>query len=174
MESAEKANEALLKVPYPGAYLVDHLPILKHVPAWLPGAKFKRDANEWRKLTLDSINKPFDALKAEMVGWDAGKDCICLTSLFRLAELQRLHLPTTCFRKQSTTRPKISIQTPTYETSQHPYTKVSANVLRLPFDSSLLMRLKQKLELKLYVFCEHIHAKFPAQSDPLTTRPNCF
>jgi cytochrome P450 len=66
MESAEKANEALLKVPYPGAYLVDHLPILKHVPAWLPGAKFKRDANEWRKLTLDSINKPFDALKAEM------------------------------------------------------------------------------------------------------------
>jgi hypothetical protein len=68
MESAEKANEALMNVPYPGAYLVDHLPILKHVPGWLPGAKFKRDANEWRKLTLDSINKPFDALKADMVG----------------------------------------------------------------------------------------------------------
>lgn len=70
IESAEKASESLSKIPYPGAYLVDHFPILKHVPAWLPGAKFKRDAHEWRKLALDAVNKPFDALKAEMVCWD--------------------------------------------------------------------------------------------------------
>lgn len=67
IESAEKAIESLSNIPYPGAYLVDHFHILKYVPAWLPGAKFKRDANKWRKLTLDMINKPFDALKAEMV-----------------------------------------------------------------------------------------------------------
>ncbi|KAF5321940.1 hypothetical protein D9619_001230 [Psilocybe cf. subviscida] len=66
IESAEKANETIHNVPYPDAYLVDHFHFLKHVPAWLPGAKFKRDASEWRKLTVDSINKPFDALKAEM------------------------------------------------------------------------------------------------------------
>ncbi|KAF5321938.1 hypothetical protein D9619_001235 [Psilocybe cf. subviscida] len=66
IESAEKAIESLQNIPYPGAYLVDHFHFLKYIPAWLPGAKFKRDANEWRKLTLDMINKPFDALKAEM------------------------------------------------------------------------------------------------------------
>lgn len=69
IESSEKGSQTLANVPYPGAYLVDHIEILKHVPAWLPGAKFKRDANKWRKLTLDMINKPFDALKAEMVCW---------------------------------------------------------------------------------------------------------
>ncbi|KAF5310076.1 hypothetical protein D9619_010336 [Psilocybe cf. subviscida] len=67
IEAAEKGNDSVGNVIHPGAaYLVNHIEILKHVPAWLPGAKFKRDANEWRKLTVDMVNKPFDALKAEM------------------------------------------------------------------------------------------------------------
>ncbi|EKM49142.1 uncharacterized protein PHACADRAFT_60089, partial [Phanerochaete carnosa HHB-10118-sp] len=31
-----------------GAYLVDAFPILQYVPAWFPGAQFKRDAAKWR------------------------------------------------------------------------------------------------------------------------------
>lgn len=67
IEYAEKASISLRKVPYVGAYLVDHFEFLKHIPAWLPGAKFKRDAKEWRQITSDMINKPFDVVKAKMV-----------------------------------------------------------------------------------------------------------
>jgi hypothetical protein len=67
IEAAEKAVEALANVPYAGAFMVDIFPSLKYVPSWMPGAGFKRKAKEWKALALDSLNKPFNNLKAEMV-----------------------------------------------------------------------------------------------------------
>ncbi|OCH95269.1 cytochrome P450 [Obba rivulosa] len=49
-----------------GTYLVDVLPILKHIPDWLPGAKFKRDAVRFRKWTDALLNEPFDVVKESM------------------------------------------------------------------------------------------------------------
>ncbi|KAF7356658.1 O-methylsterigmatocystin oxidoreductase [Mycena venus] len=43
-----------------GTFLVDYIPLLKYVPAWFPGAKFKRDGLKWRKLGLEMWNRPFD------------------------------------------------------------------------------------------------------------------
>lgn len=77
IEAAEKAVEALANVPYAGAFMVDIFPSLKHVPCWMPGAGFKRKAKEWKKLALDSLNKPFNTLKAEMV-----PICDCLMFYF--------------------------------------------------------------------------------------------
>lgn len=51
----------------PGKYLVDILPILKYVPSWMPGAKFKRDAKEWNALLKGSVDKPFEAANQAMV-----------------------------------------------------------------------------------------------------------
>lgn len=51
----------------PGKYLVDILPWLKYVPSWMPGAKFKRDAIEWRAVLKNSMIEPFEAATQAMV-----------------------------------------------------------------------------------------------------------
>jgi len=48
---AEKAMEAFSEGFNPGTFWVDFLPILKHVPAWMPGAGFQRKAAEWKVST---------------------------------------------------------------------------------------------------------------------------
>ncbi|KAF8182235.1 cytochrome P450 [Mycena galopus ATCC 62051] len=50
----------------PGAYLVDTFPILKHVPRWFPGAGFKRQAEEWSKLSRGMLELPFAETKRQM------------------------------------------------------------------------------------------------------------
>ncbi|KAF8971478.1 cytochrome P450 [Flammula alnicola] len=56
----------LLVVHATGNFLVEFLPILKHVPAWVPGAGFKRKAGIWSKGAWDLRNIPFDAVKKSM------------------------------------------------------------------------------------------------------------
>jgi hypothetical protein len=41
--------------------------VVKHVPAWMPGAGFKRKAREWRKLSRELIERPFAMVKRKMV-----------------------------------------------------------------------------------------------------------
>ncbi|KAJ7103762.1 cytochrome P450 [Mycena epipterygia] len=70
-----------------GTFLVDYLPILKYVPAWFPGAQFKRDGLRWRKLGLEMWNRPFDMVKARMAAGSA-ESCLAtseLEDLFRQA-----------------------------------------------------------------------------------------
>lgn len=49
-----------------GTYLVDYLPALKYIPAWLPGASFKRQAIKWRKVTQDLVRRPFELVRHKM------------------------------------------------------------------------------------------------------------
>ncbi|KAJ7247316.1 cytochrome P450 [Mycena rebaudengoi] len=42
-----------------GKFVVDAIPMLKHVPDWFPGAGFKIQAKEWSKLARASVNMPF-------------------------------------------------------------------------------------------------------------------
>ncbi|KAJ7224334.1 cytochrome P450 [Mycena pura] len=49
-----------------GTYAVDYIPLLKYIPAWFPGAQFKKDGLKWRKLSLEMWNRPFDMVKARM------------------------------------------------------------------------------------------------------------
>ncbi|KAG5351472.1 hypothetical protein C0989_006351 [Termitomyces sp. Mn162] len=57
----------LFKAAVPGAFLVDSIPILKHVPDWMPFAGFKRKAKHWRKQALNMINMPYEAAKRNIV-----------------------------------------------------------------------------------------------------------
>lgn len=50
----------------PGAYLIDWIPLLRFVPAWFPGASFKRCALEWRPLVDRMLNAPFDFVKSQL------------------------------------------------------------------------------------------------------------
>jgi len=51
----------------PGAFLVDAIPLLKHVPNWMPGAGFKRKAKEWNSWTKDMMEAPFLAAQRAIV-----------------------------------------------------------------------------------------------------------
>ncbi|KAK1232583.1 hypothetical protein PQX77_004294 [Marasmius sp. AFHP31] len=63
---AEKAIEAANHAVNPGTFMVDVLPILKYVPAWFPGAGFKRKAREWNKLYVEMSALPFGIVKKQM------------------------------------------------------------------------------------------------------------
>ncbi|KAF8874417.1 cytochrome P450 [Infundibulicybe gibba] len=60
---AEKALDGMAKAANPGAFLVDVLPFLKHVPAWMPGAGFQLKAREWRKAVTEMRDLPFEAVR---------------------------------------------------------------------------------------------------------------
>ncbi|KAI0743064.1 cytochrome P450 [Daedaleopsis nitida] len=64
--TAETALHAMSMAGNAGAYLVDYIPILKHVPAWFPGATFKRQAAEWKKATDAMVERPFKAVTTAM------------------------------------------------------------------------------------------------------------
>ncbi|KZP06197.1 cytochrome P450 [Athelia psychrophila] len=66
IESADKGLATLALAVVPGAFLVDTLPILKHVPSWFPGAGFKRKAKEWKRYADEVLEAPYKALKEEM------------------------------------------------------------------------------------------------------------
>ncbi|KAF5377535.1 hypothetical protein D9615_005319 [Tricholomella constricta] len=63
---ADRAMSSLATAGIYGTYLVDYLPVLKHVPVWFPFASFKRQAFEWRKFTREMVNKPFNMIKEQM------------------------------------------------------------------------------------------------------------
>ncbi|KAF8531880.1 cytochrome P450 [Gautieria morchelliformis] len=54
-----------------GSSLVDMLPILKYVPAWLPGASFKRKAIFARQLSIKMRNAPFEMVQGHLAAGTA-------------------------------------------------------------------------------------------------------
>ncbi|KAG5721459.1 O-methylsterigmatocystin oxidoreductase [Termitomyces sp. T112] len=66
VELADRVMSQFSDSATPGHYMVDILPQLRHVPAWFPGAGFKRKAKEWADTLLRAVEQPFDFVKHEM------------------------------------------------------------------------------------------------------------
>ena len=64
---ADEAMSAVAELLIPGSFLVDIIPILKHVPEWFPGAKFHSKAATMRKHAARIRNKTFEATEKLMV-----------------------------------------------------------------------------------------------------------
>ncbi|TDL20244.1 cytochrome P450 [Rickenella mellea] len=71
VRAAEEALQSVAIAGTPGAFLVDILPILKYVPEWFPGASFKRKAREWKRLSYEMRDAPFNAVKASLARGEA-------------------------------------------------------------------------------------------------------
>ena len=56
---AEEAMHKFSLTFVPGKFLVETFPILRFVPAWMPGAKFKRDGKEWVKTVYKLVEHPW-------------------------------------------------------------------------------------------------------------------
>jgi hypothetical protein len=67
IEIAEEAVRAAGELLIPGAFLVDIIPILKHVPKWFPGAKFHSKAAMMQKHAARIRNTTFAATEELLV-----------------------------------------------------------------------------------------------------------
>ncbi|KAF7975968.1 hypothetical protein HWV62_8106 [Athelia sp. TMB] len=77
---AEEFSDALTQASLPGAFLVNYLPMLRHVPSWVPGAGFKNKAKEWKKLADLVYSAPFDVMKQAIANGRA-KPSFCTRNL---------------------------------------------------------------------------------------------
>ncbi|KAG8710941.1 hypothetical protein FRC08_016524 [Ceratobasidium sp. 394] len=68
---AETATNRLCEAAIPGNFYVNTIPWLKYVPAWLPGAAWKRKADAWRAEKDRMINEPFEWTKSQMAAGTA-------------------------------------------------------------------------------------------------------
>ena len=64
---ANDGNHYTADASVPGRYLVETLTWLKYVPAWVPGASFKRKAAEAKALLKDVGSVPFQIVKRAIV-----------------------------------------------------------------------------------------------------------
>jgi len=73
---AEEAMGAAAKVGNFGTYWVDLFPWLKHVPEWVPGASFRRQARLWREIVVKTPQMPYDTVKKATI---SGTATPCIT-----------------------------------------------------------------------------------------------
>ncbi|KAI0767393.1 cytochrome P450 [Fomes fomentarius] len=66
IKTVEKALEGAIESLVPGAFLVEFLPFLRHVPAFVPGAGFQKKFAEWRELSDDLKSAPVTRVKLSM------------------------------------------------------------------------------------------------------------
>ncbi|EIN05790.1 cytochrome P450 [Punctularia strigosozonata HHB-11173 SS5] len=71
IKQAELAVSQLSYAGHPTRFYANVFHSLTHVPAWFPGAQFKRDAAIWKIDTTKFCNMPIDAVKANMVSGNA-------------------------------------------------------------------------------------------------------
>ncbi|KAF9483933.1 cytochrome P450 [Pholiota conissans] len=66
IEMANKATEQFSLATAPGGFLVDLVPFLRHLPAWFPGAGFRRKANIWAATLQEMVDRPHDFVRQNM------------------------------------------------------------------------------------------------------------
>ncbi|KAL5534784.1 hypothetical protein ACEPAG_1248 [Sanghuangporus baumii] len=49
-----------------GTWIVDILPFLRHIPAWVPGMTFKRTAARWRKIATEFTEVPYAFVRQQL------------------------------------------------------------------------------------------------------------
>ncbi|KAG5654671.1 hypothetical protein H0H81_009920 [Sphagnurus paluster] len=77
VQLADQATYQFALSTAPGGFLVDVLPILRHVPTWFPGAGFQRTAKLWASTLVEMVEQPHEYVKRQMA---AGTAPISFTS----------------------------------------------------------------------------------------------
>ncbi|THU84951.1 cytochrome P450 [Dendrothele bispora CBS 962.96] len=68
---AERGIQSIIFAGIHGDFMVDYFPLLKHIPAWLPGATFKQKAKVWAKDVTDLNELPWKDVKSSIASGDA-------------------------------------------------------------------------------------------------------
>ncbi|KZP29791.1 cytochrome P450 [Athelia psychrophila] len=83
VEVVEKALAGATVAMRAGAYMVDAIPWLKYVPAWVPGAGFQTEAKQWKALYRTSVHGTYAAFKNALAK-DSTRSSFCSRQLARL------------------------------------------------------------------------------------------
>ncbi|KAI0332487.1 cytochrome P450 [Cubamyces sp. BRFM 1775] len=75
--TVDEAMEQFAVCTAPGAFLANIFPALAHIPAWFPGAGFRKIAAAWRRTLDEMCDKPHEFVKQRMA---AGTDIPNFTS----------------------------------------------------------------------------------------------
>ena len=59
IKAVDEALEGTAQVFVPGRFLVDLIPALQYVPAWIPGAGFQRTLARWRAASTKILDLPY-------------------------------------------------------------------------------------------------------------------
>ncbi|KAF9012110.1 cytochrome P450 [Hymenopellis radicata] len=73
-EFVKAGNDAMVsfnKGCSPGAFMVNQMPFLRHVPEWVPGAGFQKTARLWRPLYPAMVDSPFNFVKKALANGTA-------------------------------------------------------------------------------------------------------
>lgn len=68
LDNADKAITLMTNSMFPGASLVNSIPLLRFFPSWFPGSKFHTAAKECRELTTEMLDLPYNSVRKNMVG----------------------------------------------------------------------------------------------------------
>ncbi|KAF8843183.1 cytochrome P450 [Paxillus ammoniavirescens] len=71
VDLADKAVDQFSASTITGAFMVDVIPALRHVPSWVPGAGFKIKAKEWRATLEQMVQQPYQFVKDQMAAGTA-------------------------------------------------------------------------------------------------------
>ncbi|KAK7029626.1 hypothetical protein VNI00_014324 [Paramarasmius palmivorus] len=82
--SARLTSEAIR----PGRWLCDSFPILAKIPAWFPGAYFKRWAAHAKEMSARIIREPFEEVKAAMIDGSAQPSWVASSLLDEQARMK--------------------------------------------------------------------------------------
>ncbi|CAA7266302.1 unnamed protein product [Cyclocybe aegerita] len=63
---AEDATAALALSTAPTVFMVNVIPALRYVPAWLPGGGYKNIGAKWAKIFDELVNRPYEWVKKQM------------------------------------------------------------------------------------------------------------
>jgi hypothetical protein len=66
VDLADHTMQEFTLATVPGAWLVDILPFLEHVPEWMPGAGFKKTARLWSQSLSEAVRIPYEYTKRQM------------------------------------------------------------------------------------------------------------
>ncbi|KAG8942376.1 hypothetical protein FRC04_003772 [Tulasnella sp. 424] len=86
-----KLNYHIMHTILPGmqGYIVDMLPVLRHLPSWLPGMNFKRDAAKWKAEIDEAKQTIFGFAKRSLATANPSSDSSFMTN--NLRELYQKH-----------------------------------------------------------------------------------
>lgn len=89
---AEMVAHVSTEVFTAGVWMVDMIPMLRHLPTWFPGAGFKIQAAKWKTTVDKSYDIPYEQFKASMHE-GGGEPCLAsalLSSAEDVEELERM------------------------------------------------------------------------------------
>ena len=67
LDNADKAIILMTNAMFPGASIVNSLPLLRSFPSWFPGSQFHKAAEECRILTTEMLDMPYNYVKKKLV-----------------------------------------------------------------------------------------------------------